>query len=81
MARDIYLIRDLAYETGYSVDTLKFYLKQGLIHEVSRGRKTNFRFFDNSTIEMLKAIRELRKQGKTLNQIKTRLMEAQKNQK
>jgi DNA-binding transcriptional MerR regulator len=78
MSRNIYLIRDLAYETGYSVDTLKFYLKKGLIREVSRGRKTNFRFFDDTTIAMLKIIRDLRKEGKTLGQIKARHIKNQK---
>ncbi len=78
MNRDIYLIRDLAYETGYSVDTLKFYLKRGLIREVSRGRKTNFRFFDDTTIAILKSIRDLRKEGKTLDQIKVKLIKHRK---
>jgi DNA-binding transcriptional MerR regulator len=78
MNRDIYLIRDLAYETGYSVDTLKFYLKKGLIREVSRGRKTNFRFFDDTTIAILKSIRDLRKEGKTLDQIKAKLIKHRK---
>jgi DNA-binding transcriptional MerR regulator len=78
MDRNIYLIRDLAYATGYSVDTLKFYLKEGLIKEVSRGKKTNFRFFDDSTITMLKIIRDLRKQGKTLGQIRSSIIRKQK---
>lgn len=71
---NIYLIRDLAQVTGYSVDTLKFYLKIKLIKEISRGIETNFRFFDNSTVERLQRIRRLRKEGKSLEHIKKRLM-------
>ncbi len=71
--RNIYLIRDLAQVTGYSVDTLKFYLKIKLIKEISRGIETNFRFFDDSTVDMLKHIRNLRKEGKSLEHIKKKL--------
>jgi len=72
--KNIYLIRDLAQVTGYSVDTLKFYLKIKLIKEVNRGIETNFRFFDDSTAERLKHIRDLRKEGKSLEQIKSELV-------
>ncbi len=71
--KNIYLIRDLAQVTGYSVDTLKFYLKIELIKEVSRGIETNFRFFDDSIVDRLKYIRNLRKEGKSLEQIKKKL--------
>jgi len=71
--KNIYLIKDLAQVTGYSVDTLKYYLKIGLIKETARGFDTNFRFFDDSTAQSLMIIRELRKQGQTLEQIKAEL--------
>jgi MerR family transcriptional regulator, aldehyde-responsive regulator len=73
MERNIYLIKDLAYVTGYSVDTLKFYLKIGLMQEVSRGIETNFRFFDDSTVERLSIIRDLRKDGMSLESIKLKM--------
>jgi DNA-binding transcriptional MerR regulator len=73
MDKNIYLLKDLAQVTGYSVDTLKFYLNVGLIKEVARGIKTNFRFFDDSTVEALKIIRDLRKDGISLDKIKVRL--------
>jgi DNA-binding transcriptional MerR regulator len=73
--KNIYLIKDLAQATGYSVDTLKYYLKIGLIKEIGRGFETNFRFFDDSTAEKLKAIRELRLKGHSIQQIKERLIE------
>ncbi len=72
--KNIYLIRDLAQVTGYSVDTLKFYLKIELIKEISRGIETNFRFFDDSTVEQLKRIRGLRKEGRSLEQIRGKLV-------
>ena len=75
---NIYLIKDLAAKTGYSVETLKFYLKIKLIKEVTRGMETNFRFFDDSTVEILKNIRTLRKEGMSIEQIR---IEISKNRK
>jgi len=71
--KNVYLIKDLAQVTGYSVDTLKYYLKIGLIKEVARGFETNFRFFDDSTVEELKKIRQLRKDGSSIKLIKEKL--------
>ncbi|MFH1645805.1 MAG: MerR family transcriptional regulator [Candidatus Omnitrophota bacterium] len=71
--KNIYLVKDLAYVTGYSVDTLKYYLKIGLIKEVSRGIETGFRFFDDTTVSRLKQIREMRKSGLSINEILDRL--------
>ena len=78
MERNIYLLKDLAHITGYSVDTLKFYLKIGLIKEVARGIKTNFRFFDDSTVGELKTVRDFRKDGVSLQKIKIKLVEIRK---
>ena len=68
--RDLYLIKDLAVRSGYSIHALKFYLKLGLIKEINRSPETNFRYFDNSTIETLKRIHSLRLQRKSLSEIK-----------
>ena len=76
--RNIYLLKDLAHVTGHSVDTLKFYLKTGLIKEVARGVETNFRFFDDSVVEELKTVRDLRKDGISLQKIKARLVKIRK---
>jgi DNA-binding transcriptional MerR regulator len=70
---NIYLIKDLARLTGFSIYTLKYYLKIGLIKEVSRSPETNFRYFDDSTINKLKKIRNLRKQGTSIKEIKQNL--------
>lgn len=71
---NIYLIKDLARISGFSVYTLKFYLKLGLIKEVSRSPETNYRYFDDSTIKSLQRIRALRKEGKALREIKNELL-------
>lgn len=70
----VYLIKDLARITGYSIDTLKYYLKIHLIKEVSRSLETRFRYFDDSTVERLKKIRTLRRAGKSLKEIKNELL-------
>lgn len=71
---NIYLIKDLARLTGYSIYTIKYYLKIGLLKEVNRSPETRYRYFDNSTIETLNKIHILRRQGKSLKQIKEELM-------
>jgi DNA-binding transcriptional MerR regulator len=70
---NIYLIKDLARITGYSVHTLKYYLKIGLITEISRSPETRYRYFNDSTVEVLKKIRNLRKGGKSIKSIKDEL--------
>lgn len=67
---NIYLIKDIARLTGYSIHTLKYYLKIGLIKEVGRSPETRFRYFDDSTIAQLKKIRAFRKEGKSIKEIK-----------
>ena len=71
--RDIYLIKDVARISGQSIHTIKYYLKLGLIKEVGRSPDTNFRFFDNSTIEALNKIRKLRLKNIPLKEIKNLL--------
>ncbi|MFA5337810.1 MAG: MerR family transcriptional regulator [Candidatus Omnitrophota bacterium] len=70
----IYLIKDLARATGYSIHTLKYYLKIALIKEVSRSPETRFRYFNDSTVQMLKKIRSLRRMGKSIKEIKNELL-------
>ncbi len=71
---NIYLTKDLARLSGHSIHTIKYYLKIGLIKEVSRSPETRFRYFDDSTIDLLKRIRELRKQNKSIREIKNELL-------
>lgn len=67
---NLYLISDLASETGYSVHTLKYYLRLGLIQEKVRTPRTNYRFFDDETIQRLRKIRDFRRAGRSLREIK-----------
>jgi len=71
---NIYLIKDLARLTGYSIHTLKYYLKMGLFREVSRSPETRFRYFDDTTVDKLLKIRSLRKEGRSIKQIKDELL-------
>jgi len=71
--RKIYLIKDLSQLTGYSVYTIKYYIKLGLIKEVARSAGTNFRYFDDTTINRLKEIRKLRCENMSLKDIKKKL--------
>lgn len=67
---NLYLIKDLARLTGLSIDTVKFYLKIGLISEIGRSPETNFRYFDDSTVEALNKIIRLRRQKCPIQEIK-----------
>lgn len=70
---NVYLIKDLARITGYSIHTLKYYLKIGLFKEASRSPETRFRYFNDATVERLKRIRAMRKQDKSIKEIKKEL--------
>lgn len=70
---NVYLLKDLAQLSGLSIDTVKYYLKLGLVKEVERSPSTNFRYFDDSTIKRLKQIREMRKNSIPLAKIKETL--------
>lgn len=72
-SNQLYMIKDVAHLSGHSIYTLKFYLKLGLIQEIGRSPETRFRYFDDSTLKRLSDIRTLRKQGKSLAEIKHHL--------
>ncbi len=71
---NIYLIKDLARLTGYSVYTIKFYLKIGLLKEKNRSPESRYRYFDDSSVETLKKIHTLRKENMPLKEIKNELL-------
>jgi len=73
--RNIYLLKDLAKKSGFSTHTLKFYLRLGIVKEIGRSPETNFRYFDDSSYNQLKSIRELQKQGLTLKEIQEKFYE------
>jgi len=68
--KKIYLIKDLTRLSGHSIHTVKYYLNLGLIKEIGRSPETSFRYFDDTVLERLKKIRALRRQHKTLAEIK-----------
>ena len=65
----IYLIKDLAKVSGCSTHTLKFYLRLGVLKEIGRSPATNFRYFDDSSNERLKEIRQLQSRKMSLKEI------------
>jgi MerR family transcriptional regulator, copper efflux regulator len=67
---NIYLIKDLAGLSGHSIHTIKYYLNLGLIKEIGRSPETNFRYFNDTTIEILGRIRDLRRENRSLAEIK-----------
>ena len=73
--KNIYLLKDVCQMSGHSVHTLKYYLRLGLVEEIGRSPSTNFRYFDDSTLERLKMIRALRGEGLSLEEISRRLSE------
>ena len=68
-----FLIKDLARITGYSIHTIKYYLKIGLIREAGRSPETNFRYFDEANVKRLQAIRTMRKKNWSIRKIKDEL--------
>ncbi|MDP3142760.1 MAG: MerR family transcriptional regulator [Candidatus Omnitrophota bacterium] len=70
---NIYLIKDLSSASGQSTYTIKYYLKIGLLSEVGRSPETNFRYFDDTTLEKLRRIREMRSQRRSIKEIKEEL--------
>ncbi|OGW84400.1 MAG: hypothetical protein A2987_02245 [Omnitrophica bacterium RIFCSPLOWO2_01_FULL_45_10] len=75
---EFYLVKDLSRLSGISIYTLKYYLKLGLLRETGRSPETNFRYFDNSTLDRLKKIIEFRRNDISLDKIR-QLMDEGKN--
>ena len=72
--KNIYLLKDVSRISGHSIHTVKYYLRLGIVEEVGRSPSTNFRYFDDSTLERLRAIRALQTKGLSLNEINERLL-------
>jgi DNA-binding transcriptional MerR regulator len=70
---NIYLLKDLARLSGQSIYTVKYYLKLGLLKESGRSPETNFRYFNDNTVAQLYKIREFKKQGLSLLEIKNKI--------
>jgi DNA-binding transcriptional MerR regulator len=74
MGANLYLIKDLSRLSGYSIHTIKYYLRIGLLKEKARSPETGFRFFDDQSVVHLEKIRVLRRQGRPIKQIKDELL-------
>ena len=66
----MFKIGDLANISGVSIQTIRFYEKEGLIAPVEVDRWTNYRYFDEKSIERLAEITYLKDLGFSLKEIK-----------
>jgi DNA-binding transcriptional MerR regulator len=71
----IYMTSDLVSVTGLGRHTIYYYLKLGLIEETGRTWRGNYRYFNQSVVERLQQIIDLRAEGLSLDAIKQRLEE------
>ena len=65
----IYLIGDLARLSELSIDTLNYYLRIDLIEEISRSERSNYRYFNDNTINQLEKIKKLRLEKVAIKEI------------
>jgi len=64
-------IGEIAKQSGFSKDTLRYYEKIGLIQLDKKQRgKNNYRFYDDSVLKKLDTIKNLKRVGFTLTEIK-----------
>jgi DNA-binding transcriptional MerR regulator len=66
-------IGQVAQETGLSIDTIRFYEKQGLLKQSAR-TEGGFRLFGSGEIETLKFVRRAQELGFSLNEIRELLI-------
>lgn len=74
MRNKMYMVSDLARETGISKHSIYHYMKIGLIEESYRA-PNNYCFFDERELSKLRYIRELRLEGYPLKLIQKKLDE------
>ena len=74
MQNKMYMVSDLARETGISKHSIYHYMKIGLIEESYRA-PNNYCFFSERELNKLRRIRELRLEGYPLKLIQKKLNE------
>lgn len=74
MQNRMYMVSDLARETGISKHSIYHYMKIGLIEESYRA-PNNYCFFDEHELDKLRRIRDLRLEGYPLKLIQKKLNE------
>ena len=68
----VILIGDLASRTGASIHTINYYLRLGLIRELSRSQRSGYRLFSEETVNELRDIIKLRHRNVSLKEIMSR---------
>lgn len=64
-------IGEIAKQSGFSKDTLRYYEKIGLLQLDKKQRgENNYRFYDSTILQKLSTIKSLKQVGFTLNEIK-----------
>jgi len=76
-ASEICQIGEVASMTGASVDTIRYYEKEGLLKEPSRS-EGGFRKYPRETVERIQFIRKAQSFGLTLAEIKEIMKESEK---
>ncbi len=74
----VYSISDMAIEAGLSYDTVYYYIREELITESLRVGNRQ-RIFSEDDLETLKRIVSLRKEGKSIEEIRNILQEEAAN--
>jgi len=65
------LIGEVAQQTGFSKDTIRYYEKIGLLEKADQNRsENNYRKYSERTVSKLKLIKKTKSLGFTLNEIK-----------
>ncbi len=73
MSSNTYLIGDLTLKTGLPTVTINYYLRIGLIKETSRSERSNFRYFNDDTVDLLIKIRDMRLQHIPIKEIRKKI--------
>jgi Cd(II)/Pb(II)-responsive transcriptional regulator len=63
-------IGELAKQTGCSVETIRFYEKEGILTPPRRSAENNYRIYDHNHVEQLLFIRRCRSLDMSLDEIK-----------
>ena len=71
----IYMMGDVARETGLSIDTLNYYLRIGLLEAVDRSDRNGYRYFDDTSITFLERVKVLRLEKVPIKEIIRRKQE------
>lgn len=69
-AKNFFLIGDLARRSGFSIETLRYYDRWGVLRPRRRDARTGYRYYDESALRALAFIRRAKQAGFTLREIR-----------